>query len=154
TGPMAPYMSEIAAAGQDETAMMNILSRFAAAKSGWGLACVLVFALVLVALTSRLFGFAPATPDPQGLLTVRTWRWTKGAFVQIAAARLMLLTPAFVFVNALIVAIGQMAGRDVFNPEASVAAAQANPLLTLLTVAVSAFISFFVYLPLEAGLST
>ena len=34
------------------------------------------------------------------------------------------------------------------------AAAQANPLLTLLTVAVSAFISFFVYLPLEAGLST
>ena len=154
SGPMAPFVDDIQAAGQDQSAMMQVMAQFAAASPAWIVGVCLVVAAIWFFLTSRLYLSAPASLDQKRILTFETWNWTRGHVLRITGARLMLLTPAYILVNALNMALGQIVGIKLFDPEATQAFIQANPALFAGYVVVTSFISLFVYLPLEAGLST
>lgn len=153
-GPMAPFVDDIQGAGQDQAAMMQVLVRFGAANPGWILFACLVVLGIWYYLTSRLYLSAPASLDQKRILTFETWNWTRGHALRVSGARLLLLTPAYILVNALNMALGLVMGFNPFDPAAMAAAIQSNPVGYIVYVLIASFISLFVYLPLEAGLST
>jgi hypothetical protein len=147
-GPLAPYLSDLQNAGQDQAAVMAVMTRFAEQNPGPLLAVLLVFGTVWLLLTSRLYLAAPASVEAKRILTFETWKWTKGAMVRIAAARLMVLLPA----NVLVGALGYLAARlfaiDPFGPDAD-----GNVGGFLAYVFVAHFVTFALFSPLEAALS-
>jgi len=153
-GPMAPYLSDLQAAGSNNDAVLAVMTRFAEENPAALLATFLFFVVIWLLLTSRLYLAAPATVDQQRILTFETWKWTKGAMLRIAGARLLLLIPANIFVGAIGYLIGRAFGIDTMNPATAAATVQANPLGFFIYVLLSSFITFALYSALEAGLST
>jgi len=151
-GPLASYVPELTRAGRDEAAVMAVMTRFVEEKPGAILAVMLFYAAIWFVLTSRLYLAAPATVDQRRILTFETWAWTKGATLRIIAARLMLLLPANILVGALGYLIGRLVGVNTLSPGA--AAIAANPLGLIVYTLVASFITYALYLALEAGLST
>lgn len=149
-GPLAPYMSDLQAAGQDQAQVLAIMTRFAEANPGVLLLIFLIYATLWLLLTSRLFLAAPASIDAGRILTFETWGWTKGAMLKIAGARLLLLLPANILSGALGYIAGRAFGVDAFAP----AAAVGNVPGLLAYVFVASFVGFALYAALEAGLST
>jgi hypothetical protein len=151
-GPLAPYVGDLQAAGGDQAAVMEIMTRFAEANPGALLAVMLFYCALWLLLTSRLYLAAPASVEQRRILTFETWAWTKGAMLRITGARLLLLLPA----NILAFAIGYLAGRAVGVDALGGAAAVAlsNPAGYLFYVGVASFITFALYFSLEAGLSS
>lgn len=152
-GPLAPYAGDLQAAGTSETAVMEVMLRFAEAEPIPILVMMLFFGAVWMMLTSRLYVAAPATADQGRVLTFETWRWTKGATLAIIGARLLLLTPAYALVTALAYLAAALLGFNPFDPAAIAAMAQNNLVLFLLYVGVRSFLQFALYMALEAGLS-
>ncbi len=152
-GPMAPYAGALEAAGQNQEAVLAVSMRFFEENPFAVLLFVLFYAIVWLLLTSRLYLAAPASVDAQRILTFETWRWTRGATVRIAAARLMLLAPAYVLVSALDYIVSALVGLNPLAPMEAAGFAQANPLAFLAYVLLTSFITLLVYAPLEAGLS-
>ncbi|MBL8536439.1 MAG: hypothetical protein JNM59_03455 [Hyphomonadaceae bacterium] len=148
-GPMAPYVEDLQRAGQDQAAVMAIMTRFAEANPGMLLGIVLFFGAITLFVTSRFFVAAPATLAARRILTFETWRWTKAATLSIVGARLMLLAPANVFAGALGYVIGRLMGVDAMAPATGQTAAP----FFLVYVFASAFLSLMIYYALEAGLS-
>ncbi|MEJ0061229.1 MAG: hypothetical protein WDM79_17415 [Terricaulis sp.] len=114
----------------------------------------LVYILIWLFLSSRLFLAAPATIDNNRILTFETWKWTKGNMLRIAGARVVLLLPAYILVFALTALVGRGIGVNVFDPASSVAYAEASPAMFALFNGVSVFVSTLLYRALEAGLSS
>ncbi len=154
SGPLAPYVGDLEAAGQDQTRVVEIMTRFAQEQPLAVLLFALFYAVIWLLLTSRLYLAAPASVDQQRVLTFETWKWTKGAMLQVTWARLMLLGPAYVLVSALDYIVGRLAGIDAFNPGAGAGVAIGNPALFLGYVFATTFITLLVYSSLEAGLSS
>ncbi len=148
-GPMSPYLADMQAAGQDQAAMMRVMTRFAQDNPAPLLAFFAFYGIVWFLLTSRLYLAAPATADAKRVRTFATWRWTRGMTLKIAGARLMLLVPAFVLMGALTYLAARGLGIDP-------ASATQRPPLPLFTayVAIDRILYFATYLALEAGLST
>jgi hypothetical protein len=153
-GPLAPYVSELQSAGSDQGAVMMVMTRFAEENPATLLLVFLFYAAIWFFLTSRLYLAAPATVEQGRILSFETWKWTRGATLRIIAARLLLLLPANVFVGALSYLVGRLVGIDALDPAASAAAVGANPLGFAAYAFVATFITFALYLALEAGLSS
>lgn len=153
-GPLAPYVTELQAAGDNQAAVLDIMTRFAMENPIAVLLFCLFYGVVWLLLTSRLYLAAPASADQKRILTFETWRWTKGAMFNITAARIMVLGPAYVLVNALDYIVARLAGVAMFDPVATMALAQSNPAAFLGYAFTTNFIAVMVYTALEAGLST
>jgi len=148
-GPMSPYLADMQAAGQDQAAMMRVMTRFAQENPAPLLAFFAFYGILWFLLTSRLYLAAPATIDAKRVKTFDTWRWTRGATLKIAGARIMLLVPAFILMGALTFLAARALGIDPTS-------ATQRPALPLYAayVAIDRIVFFATYLALEAGLST
>jgi len=153
-GPMAPFTSELERAGQDEAAVLAVMTRFLEQNPLAILLFVLFYGVVWLLLTSRLYLAAPASADAGRILSFETWGWTKGSTLRITAARLMLLGPAYVLVSALDYIAGALIGLNPLDPMAAAGLARANPLAFLGYIYATTFITVAVYASLEAGLSS
>ncbi len=148
-GPMSPYLADMQAAGQDQAAMMRVMTRFAQENPAPLLAFFAFYGILWFLLTSRLYLAAPATAEARRVRTFDTWRWTRGMTLKIAGARIMLLAPAFVLMAALTYLAARALGIDPTS-------ATQRPPLPLFTayVVIDRLLFFATYLALEAGLST
>ena len=148
-GPMSPYVADIQRAGQDQAAMMAVMTRFAEQNPAPLLAFCAFYGILWFLLTSRLYLAAPATADAKRVQTFETWRWTRGMTLKIAGARIMLLVPAFVLMAALTYLAARLLGINLTS-------ATAQPPLPLFAayVVLDRIVFFATYLALEAGLST
>jgi hypothetical protein len=150
----AEHLSDLQAAGSDNAAVMAVMMDYMADNPLPLLLVCLVYMLIWLALSSRLFLAAPATLDAARILTFETWAWTKGNTLRISGARVMLLFPAYVLVFALTLLAGKAIGVDVFNPASTTTFAAENPWMFALFNGFSVFVSTALYRSLEAGLST
>lgn len=148
-GPMSPYLADMQAAGQDQAAMMRVMTRFAQENPAPLLAFFAFYGILWFLLTSRLYLAAPATTDAKRIKTFDTWSWTRGMTLKIAGARIMLLFPAFILMGALTFLAARALGIDPTS-------ATQRPPLPIYTayVAIDRIVFFATYLALEAGLST
>lgn len=153
-GPLSRYLSDLQAAGEDQAAVVAVMARFAEENPGVLLAVTLLYLGVWLLLTSRLYLAAPASVDQGRILVFDTWKWTKGAMLRIAGARLLLLLPANVLVGALGYIVGRLVGLDTLDMGAMAEAATANPTATLIYTTIASFFTFWLYSALEAGLSS
>jgi hypothetical protein len=153
-GPLTPYVDELQAAGGDQAGVMAIMLRFAQENVITVVLLVLFYSTVWLVLTSRLYLAAPASVDQGRILTFETWAWTKGATLRIIAARLLLLLPAFVLVNAIDYVVGALVGINPYDAAAVETLARTNLALLLGYAFVTTFVTTVVYSSLEAGLST
>lgn len=152
-GPIAPYIGELQAAGDDQEAVVAIMARFAEENPGALLALTLFFGGIWLLLTSRLYLAAPASIEAKRVTVFDTWKATKGAMLRICAARLLLLLPAYLLVSALSYLFGRAVGIDTMDFNAVAAAAQANPVGVLVYSLGASFLTLAVYSSFEAGLS-
>ncbi len=152
-GPMAPYVGDLQAAGEDQAAVLAVMMRFMEENAGTLLLVTLFYGAVWLLLTSRLFVAAPATIEARRVLAFDTWKLTKGAMWRICAARLMLLVPAYILVSALSHLAGRAVGIDTMNISAVAQAAAANSPAVLAYNFASSFMMLAAYLSMEAGLS-
>lgn len=152
-GPMAPYVPDLQAAGQDQQAVLAIMIRFAEENPMALFAAALFLTGVWMLLTSRLYLSAPATLDQGRILTFETWSWTKGATLRITGARLLLLLPANILAGALGHVVGRTMGVNTMDMSAIAAAVQTNPAGMLITAFAANFFSLALFSALEAGLS-
>jgi hypothetical protein len=153
-GPLGPYLEDLQSAGNDNAAIVTVMTRFAEANPLALLLLMLFVGAIWMFLTSRLYLSAPATVDKQRILTFETWSWTKGAMLRITWARLSVLLPAYVFMFAVSQLLARLLGIDILDPVAAQAFATANPVVYLGYAFVTSFVSLFVYSALEAGLSS
>lgn len=153
-GPMAPYVEQLQAAGQDDAAVFAVTMRFVQENPLAIILFALFYAVAWLLLTSRLFLSAPASADQGRILTFETWGWTKGQMLRITGARLLLLGPAYVLVSALDYVAAVLVGLNPLDPMAAAGFAQANPAGFLGYVFVTTFITVGLFASLEAGLST
>jgi hypothetical protein len=147
TGPMAPYLHDLQQAGQDQTAMMQVMQRFAIANPAPLLAFAAFYGILWLLLTSRLYLAAPATAAAKRILTFETWAWTKGMTLNVLGARILLLAPAFVLMGALTYLAARALGVNLSGGELG-----GGPAFVAYIV-VDRLVFFAVYLALEAGLS-
>ena len=147
------YLADLQAAQGDDAASLDIMGRIASENPVLLLGFALFYAALWLALTSRLYLAAPASADMQRILTFETWKWTKGNMLRIMGARLMLLGPAYVLVNALAYLAGVGLGLNVMDPVSTVAFAQSNVALYAVFSFAVGFIQILIYRGLEAGLS-
>lgn len=152
SGPLAPFLEEMQGAGNDQAAVMDVMTRFAEANPGALLLAFLFYAVIWFYLTSRLYLAAPASVERGRILTFDTWNWTNGSALRIIGARLMVLAPAYVLATALAYLVGRLLGIDAINPD--IAAIQANVAGYAVYAFVSGFITLGLYSALEAGLSS
>jgi len=153
-GPLAPFLPDLQAAGEDQAAVLAVMLRFAEQNPGALLALTLFFGGVWILLTSRFYLAAPASVDQQRILTFETWPWTKGAMLRITGARLLLLIPANLFAFAVTHLFGRLLGINSLDMASIAAAAAGNPAAYLAFAFVSSLLTFAIYTSLEAGLST
>jgi len=153
-GPLAPYLDELRGAGQEQAAVLEVMTRFATEQPLAVLLFCLFYTAVWLLLTSCVYPAAPATVDHKRILTFETWRATRGNVLPITWARIMLLTPAYVLVSALDYIVARLANVEMLDPVAAAELARSNPVAYLVYVFATSFITFAVYTPLEAGLST
>lgn len=100
-GPLGPYLQELQAAGNDDTAVLAVMTRFAEQSPGTILTLMLFLGGIWILLTSRFYIAAPASVDQQRILTFETWKWTRGAMLRITGARMMVLAPAYILLFAV-----------------------------------------------------
>ncbi|MGQ0531075.1 MAG: hypothetical protein ACT4OF_00100 [Caulobacteraceae bacterium] len=153
-GPMAPHVTELQNARSDELAVMRVMTQFMEQNPMAVLLTALFYGVVWFLLTSRLYLAAPASVDAGRILTFETWKWTKGAMLRIAGARLLLLAPAYIFAGAVGHLIGLLFGVNTLDVASISAAAAANPAGLLAFDFIRSFIILALYAPLEAGLSS
>jgi hypothetical protein len=153
TVTIAPYQDQIQAAGKDESAVRAILET-AAANGGdimrWSL---LVFVILLFAVTTRFYVAAPATIDRQRITLFESWRMTRGNFLRIAGARLLLLAPAFIFVGAIQTLVARVLGVPGSDALEVLLYSQQNSVGFALFYTASVFLQVAIFAPLDAGLS-
>ncbi len=153
-GPLAPYITELQAAEQNQAEVLAILTRFAETNPGVIMLLLALFFSLWLALTSRLYLAAPATVDQGRLRTFETWRWTKGSMLKIAGARLMLLIPANILTGAVSYVIGRLVGIDTSSMAATGGGVGGSPIGFVVYIFCASFATFALYCALEAALST
>lgn len=151
-----PYMPALTAAGDNSTAVLAVMTRFARDNPVLCGGIALLYAILWLMLTSRFYLAAPATVAEQRILSFETWRWTQNNMLRIAAARLMLLLPAYVLAGAITALVARLVGFNLsilFDSDALVRAARTNPAGLAAFSFVYDFLSIAVYRALEARLS-
>lgn len=152
-GPLAPYVSDLQAAGENQEAVLAVMTRFAEQNPGALLALTLFFGGIWLLLTSRLYLAAPASVEAKRVMVFDTWKMTKGAMLRVCAARLLLLAPAYLLVGALSYLLGGVLGIDTMDLNAVAELAATNPAGVLIYNLLVSFLSLALYSSFEAGLS-
>lgn len=152
---LAPrYGADLQNVSGDQAATVALAERMVTENPGVFLAFGAFYALIWLALTSRLYLAAPASVDAKRILTFETWPWTKGNMLRIMGARLMLLGPAYVLVSALSYIAALSLGVNMFDAASLVTFAQTNTPMFAAFSFVTTALQIFVYRSLEAGLSS
>lgn len=153
TAVIAPYQAQVQAAGEDEVAVRAIMET-ALAENGDVLRLSMLFGAILVfALTTRFYVVAPATVDRKRITVFESWRMTRGNFLRIAGARLLLLAPAFILAWALQTLIARLLGAPSGDPVQVLQYSQSNVVGFAVFYTVSLFVQLAVVSALDAGLS-
>jgi len=148
-----PYEAEILAAGQDQAATQAIMAR-AIESQPQILSGAMIFASIIIfAVTTRFYLAAPASIDKKRIQLFESWRMTKGNFLKIAGARLLLLGPAFIFASALQTLLANALGTPVGDPVATLQYGASNPIGFGAFYTASIFLQIVIFSVLEAGLS-
>jgi hypothetical protein len=150
---IAPYQAEVLAAGEDQVAIQAILERAVAGQPHVTQGAMLVAAVLVFAITTRFYLAAPATIDRKRVTVFESWRMTRGNFLRIAGARLLLLGPAFIFASALQTLLANALGAPIGDPVATLNYGAANPLGFAVFYTASIFLQIVIFSVLEAGLS-
>ena len=150
---IAPYAEEVKAAGENEAAMRAIMERAMAAQPGVPFWAMAAGAVMMFLLTTRLYFAAPGSVDDGRIVVFESWRLTRGNFLRIAGARLLLLGPAFILAGALQTLAGNALGAPTSDPIALFAYGQNNPVGFALFYSVAIFLQLSLFSALEAGLS-
>jgi hypothetical protein len=150
---IAPYAEEVKAAGENEAAMRAIMERAMAAQPGVPFWAMAAGAVIMFLLTTRLYFAAPGSVDEGRIVVFESWRLTRGNFLRIAGARLLLLGPAFILAGALQTLAGNALGAPTSDPIALFAYGQNNPVGFALFYSVAIFLQLSLFSALEAGLS-
>ncbi|HYD86810.1 MAG TPA: hypothetical protein VEA80_05000 [Vitreimonas sp.] len=151
---IAPYDAQVKAAGQDQAALGRIFSEAVQAQPATLSWMLLLGGVLLLLLTSRFYLAAPASVDCKRIVVFDSWRWTKGNMLRIAAARLVVLGPAYALVFALQTLASAGIGIAVTDPVQFGALIAAEPLRFAAFYLMAGFIQFVFYAALEAGLAT
>jgi hypothetical protein len=150
---IGPHSAEVKAAGEDQEALRAIMNRAVEDDPGV-ITWTMIGGVVLgFALTTRFYLAAPATIDRQRITLFESWRMTRGNFLRIVGARLLLLGPAFILVSALQALIAGALGVSAGDPVAMLSYAGANPAGFALFYSASIFLQITIFSALEAGLS-
>ena len=149
----APYQAELAAAQGDPAAAMALFQKVFAEQTGPLLLIGLIYALIWIALTSRLYLTAPASVAEDRVASFETWRWTQGNLLRISAARLLTLTPAALVAALVQALVTSLFGLNTGDPGAVMAAVTANPAAFVGASFITTAASFIVYGACEAALS-
>lgn len=152
-GPLSSYASDLQAAGSDQNAVLQIMTRFVTENPMAIVLTTLFYLAIWLLLTSRLYLSAPASIDAGRILTFETWNWTRGAMVRITLARVMLLVPAYILMFAISMLLGRIFGFSPIDATSMQAAVSANPVGIMIYEVISSFIVMVLYASLEAGLS-
>lgn len=152
-GALGRYASDLQAAGSDQAAVLQIMTRFVEENPMTVLLTTLFYLAIWLLLTSRLYLSAPASIDAGRILTFETWNWTRGAMVRITLARVMLLVPAYILMFAISMLLGRIFGFSPIDAASMQAAVSANPVGIMIYEIISSFIVMVLYASLEAGLS-
>lgn len=153
TATVAPYQDQIQAAGEDEAAVRAILETAAANGGDIMRGSLIIFVILLFALTTRFYVATPATIDRQRITVFESWRMTRGNFLRIAGARLLLLAPAFILVGALQTLVARVLGVPGTDALAVLTYSQANPVGFALFYTASVFLQVAIFSSLDSGLS-
>lgn len=150
---IAPYDAQVKAAGEDQAALQAIMTTALESQPHIMQWAMIVGAALVFAITTRFYLAAPATIYRQRLTIFESWRMTRGNFLKIIGARLLLLGPAFIFVQALQMLIAGVLGAPTSDPFAMLAFAQANMAGFAFFYTASIFLQILIFSALEAGLS-
>lgn len=147
------YAADLQGVSGDQAASVALMERMVSENPGVWLGFALVYGLIWLALTSRLFLSAPASIDAKRILTFETWPWTKGNMLRIMGARLMLLAPAYILVSAISYILALSLGINILDPESLQSFSQSNTAMFALFSFVTTALQLFLFRSLEAGLS-
>jgi hypothetical protein len=149
---IAPYADAVKAAGEDQAQLTQIFATAMANQQGVATAALVIGAVIMFLITSRFYLAAPASVDQRRIVVFESWRWTRGATLRIAAARFILLAPAFVLVGALQSLAAAALGFNA-DPASLLAQAQSAPAMFAAFYGAALFLQVIIYTALEAGLS-
>lgn len=149
----APYQAELAAAQDNPAAAMALFQKVFAEQGAPLLLVGLIYALIWLALTSRLYLTAPASVAENRVASFETWRWTQGNLLRISAARLLTLTPPLLVAALVQAIVTSVLGLNTSDPAAVLAMVKTNPAPFLAATFISTATSFLIYGACEAALS-
>jgi len=150
----APYQEELKAAGENQAALNEIMNRALTSQPAVMMWMTILTAILVFAFTTRFYLAAPASVDQKRIVAFDSWRMTRGNFLRIAGARLLLLAPAFVFVSALQTLAAYALGAPGGDPVGLMAYSRTNPVGFALFYTISVFLQLVLYSALEAGLAS
>lgn len=153
TALIAPYQAQIQAAGEDDAAVRALMET--AVENGGDImrGSMLIGLILAFAVTTRFYVAAPATIDRQRITVFESWRMTRGNFLRIAGARLLLLAPAFILAGALQAVVARLLGVPGGDALAAFAYSQQNPAGFALFYTACIFFQIAIFASLDAGLS-
>jgi hypothetical protein len=146
---LAPHAKEMEAASGDVAATLAFLN----AHPEPFVAIGLLYAVLWLAVTSRLYLAAPASVSEDRVATFETWRWTQGNLLRISAARLLALVPLALAASLVQFAVQKALGFDPLDPVAMSQAMIAQPAKFAAAALVSSFANLMLYASSEATLS-
>jgi hypothetical protein len=150
---ITPYEAEVKAAGENQAALQAIIQRAINGRPEVTFWIMAIGAAIVFALTTKLYVAAPASIERGRVTLFDSWRMTRGNFLRIAGARLLLMTPAFIFVSALQTLVSIALRTPVADPAVMLQYAESNPLLFAAFYTCSFFLQIAVFSALEAALS-
>ncbi|MEQ1492357.1 MAG: hypothetical protein ABL932_17575 [Terricaulis sp.] len=150
---IAPYQAEVQAAGENQAAVQAIVERALQEQQQIMSYAMIAGAVIVFLVTTRFYLVVPATIERKRISVFDSWRMTRGNFLRIMGARLLLLGPAFIFASALQSLLATAVGAPTSDPVQMLQYAQANLLGFAIFYTISIFLQIVIYSVLEAALS-
>lgn len=150
---IAPYQGEVRAAGENQAALQAIVERALAEQQHIMAYAMFAGAALAFLISTRFYLVVPATIARKRVSVFDSWRMTRGNFLRIAGARLLLLGPAFIFASALQSLLATAVGAPTGDPIQMLNYAQANLFGFAIFYTISIFLQIVIYSVLEAALS-
>lgn len=150
---IAPYQAEVQAAGENQAAVQAIVERALQEQQHIMSYAMFAGAVIAFLVTTRFYLVVPATIERKRISVFDSWRMTRGNFLRIIGARLLLLGPAFIFASALQALLATVVGAPTSDPVQMLQYAQANLLGFAIFYTLSIFLQIVIYSVLEAALS-
>lgn len=150
---IAPYQAEVQAAGENQAALQAIVERALQEQQHIMSYAMFAGAVLAFLITTRFYLVVPATIDRKRISVFDSWRMTRGNFLRIIGARLLLLGPAFILASALQSLLAMAVGAPTSDPVQMLQFAQTNLLAFAIFYTLSIFLQIVIYSVLEAALS-